>query len=151
MQLIQLQTSNFQFLQSGCICKILIRRTVVLVVVVVILFRRIGQISRSYFLTQNLEIFLALLISLVRCICIYMYIFQDYSVEWRWRALNTIISRAKSKSKQTHKAKISCCYRRVSRGRSATPGSIKKPTKYRINIFQGKNLKTLFRKFEQPR
>ena len=31
---------------------------------------------------------------------------------------------------------------------NATPGSIKKATKYGIKIFQGKNLKTLFWKFK---
>ena len=33
---------------------------------------------------------------------------------------------------------------------NATPGSIKKATKYGMEIFQGKNLKTLFWQFKHP-
>ena len=33
---------------------------------------------------------------------------------------------------------------------NATPGSIQKATKYGMKVFQGKNLKTLFRQFKHP-
>ena len=33
---------------------------------------------------------------------------------------------------------------------NATPGNIKKATKYGMKIFQGKNLKTLFWQFKHP-
>ena len=33
---------------------------------------------------------------------------------------------------------------------NAPPGSIKKATKYGVKIFQGKNLKTLFRQLKHP-
>ena len=68
LHLIQLQTSNFQCLQSGCISKIEKNGcSRCCCCCYSVAPPRIRQISRSYFFKQNMEIFLALFISQLCC------------------------------------------------------------------------------------